>query len=75
MLKPCRQFHVIAVNQKGELIVFYFIEQDIGSTLFDSDDSASFDEEVDHKDEDYEQVFRLNQDTIFEFVDPVTLLE
>ena len=53
VLKTCRQFHVIAVNQKGEFKkVLYFRQQDIVSTLFDSDDSTSYDEEIDHEDED-----------------------
>ena len=73
VLRPCRQFHVIAVNQKGEFKkVLYFREQDIVSTLFNSDDSTSYDEEINHENEDYEQAFRLNQDTIFELVDPGT---
>ena len=46
----------------------YFREQDIVST-FDFDEFDS-DEEIDHEDEDYEQAFRLNQDTIFELVNP-----
>ena len=52
VLKPCRQFHVIAVNQKGEFKkVFYFWVQDIASNLLDSDDSTSYNEEIDHEDE------------------------
>ena len=29
MLKPCRQFHVLAVNQKGELIKSFILESKI----------------------------------------------
>ena len=61
VLNPCGQFHVIIVNQKGEFKkVLHFREQDIVSTVFDSDDSASYDdEEIDREDEDYEQALTL----------------
>ena len=71
VLTPCRQFHVIAVNQNGEFKkVLYFREQDIVSTLYSGD--IIYDEEIDHDDKDDEQAFRLNQDTIFELIDPGT---
>ena len=35
---------------------------------------AQVDKEIDHEAEGYEQTFRLNQDTIFELIDPVTFV-
>ena len=70
ILKPCRQFHVIGVNQKGDLSkVLYFRDQDIVSTLFDKTVS-NIDQEHDNDDNQTEPAFSLNHDTIFELVDP-----
>ena len=63
ILKPCRQFHIIGVNQKGDFSkVLYFRDQDTVSTLFDKTVS-NIDEEHDD-DNQSKSAFSLNHDTI-----------
>ena len=75
-IDPCRKFHVIWVNSEGST----------GKVLFIRDNkivenSCSKDYEIDHDDNDneleydadeynYEEGFMLNQDTVFELVEP-----
>ena len=74
ILKPCRQFHDIGVNQKGNFAkVLYFRDQDIVSTLFDKT-VCNIDEEHNNDDNQTEPAFSLNHDTIFELVDPNTFV-
>ena len=74
ILKPCRQFHVIGVNQKGDFSkALYFRDQDILSALFDKTVSNT-DKEHDDDDNQIEPAFSLNHDTIFELVDPGTFV-
>ena len=74
ILKPCWQFHVIGVNQKGDFSkVLYFRDQDIVSTLFDKTVSNT-DKEHEDDDNQIEPAFSLNHDKIFELVDPGTFV-
>ena len=74
ILKPCWQFHVIGVNQKGDFSkVLYFRDQDIVSTLFDKTVSNT-DKEHEDDDNQMEPAFSLNHDKIFELVDPGTFV-
>ena len=74
-IKPCRKFHVIGVNEDGVFIKkLYFTNPNITSTIFDFNDedtlkntSADIDDDADE-----EPAFSLNQDTVFELVEPGT---
>ena len=77
-LRPCRKFHVIAVNQDGIFLkMLYFTNPDIVTTIFDLNndvnDNANTDEDADDDQID-ESTFSLNQDTVFEFVEPGTFV-
>ena len=72
VLKPCRIFHVIAVNKHGKFAkILHYRNQDIFNSLFD--DVSDIQEIID--DEQDEPAFQLNQDTIFELVEPGTFVE
>ena len=74
ILKPCRQFNVIGVNQKGNFSkVLYFRDQDIASTSFDKTVS-NIDKERDDDNTQTKPAFSLNHDTIFVLVDPGTFV-
>ena len=77
-LRPCRKFHVIAVNQDGIFSkMLYFTNPDIVTTIFDLNndvnDNANTDEDADDDQID-ESTFSLNQDTVFELVEPGTFV-
>ena len=70
-LKPCRTFHVTAVNKHGKFgKILHYRNQDIFNFLFD--DVSDIQEIID--DEQEEHAFWLNQDTIFELVEPGTFV-
>ena len=70
VLKPCRIFHVIAVNKHGKFAkILHYRNQDIFNSL---DDVSDIQEIID--DEQDEPAFQLNQDTIFELVEPGTFV-
>ena len=76
-IKPCRKFHVIGVNEDGVFTKkLYFTNPNIISTIFDFNDedtlkntSADVDDDADE-----EPAFSLNQDTVFELVEPGTFV-
>ena len=76
-IKPCRKFHVIGVNEDDVFTKkLYFTNPNIISTIFDFNDedtlkntSADVDDDVDE-----EPAFSLNQDTVFELVEPGTFV-
>ena len=71
VLKPCRIFHVIAVNKHGKFAkILHYRNQDIFNSLFD--DVSDIQEIID--DEQDEPAFQLNQDTIFELVESGTFV-
>ena len=71
VLKPCRIFHVIAVKKHDKFAkILHYRSQDIFSSLFD--DVIDIQEIID--DEQDEPAFQLNQDTIFELVEPGTFV-
>ena len=71
VLKPCRIFHVIAVNKHGKFAkILHYRNQDIFNSLFD--DVSDIQEIID--DEQDEPAFQLNQDTISELVEPGTFV-
>ena len=71
VLKPCRTFHVTAVNKHGKFgKILHYRNQDIFNFLFD--DVSDIQEIID--DEQEEHAFWLNQDTIFELVEPGTFV-
>ena len=77
-LRPCRKFHVIAVNKDGIFPkMLYFTNPDIVTTIFDLNNdanrNANTDEDADDDQID-ESTFSLNEDTVFELVEPGTFV-
>ena len=72
------EFHVISVNKDGIFSkMLHFTNPDIVTTIFDLDNdenhNANTDEEADDDQID-ESTFSLNQDTVFELVEPGTFV-
>ena len=71
-IKPCRKFHVIGVNEDSVFTKkLYFTNPNIISTIFDFNDEDTLNTSADVDDDaDKEPAFSLNQDTVFELVEP-----
>ena len=73
VIRPCRKFHLIAVNNQGMFDkVLYFEDSDILSRLFISTNLTDVGLAIDDDDDDNMQHFVLNKSTVYELLEPGT---